>query len=840
MKTHIDLNTLLENRLITYYSKVLLDRQLPDVRDGLKTSQRRILYTMHVDKVFSNKKFVKSMRITGNVSRIHPHGDCYPALANLISPYNIMQPLLEGHGGFHNILGKPSSASRYTEARLNKFSEEFMLKNIDKRISPFKPDFDQTGEEPAALPAKAPLLLVNGVSAIGAGGFSSYLPTHSFESVVAYMKDLIDHPDKDGKALIIDNKLYPDFPSGGIMDKTQIPSIYETGTGSFTLYAKLEIDTESHPRHDIIRVLEIPYETKLDQDVIKPLVALTQGKATPQTKVVNKDLKEEFSVIKDLKDRSKDGKIIDLSIHVAKGTDLPAFVAKLQKRLTGFKKTILVNMNFINDGRLYQYTSLKDVALDWLTYRRSVVLNEKMVELREYEKRKSILEATNLVVGDDSNRKTYLELANSAKNRVDLGKKLLATWYHLNEIQIEFLTGLRIYNISKDDLAGYSQEIQSLEEKIAGSLIFFKDKTKVDQLIKEDLDAILASGYVEPRLYRTTYQEGIDKELSKADIPDEQFLLIGTSNNFIKKIQLDSLATTQKRSGKGRSLGKFKEGAYPTVLKEANSKDSLLYITKQGNVFRGEVSDIPVTASVNNLGVSILAKLKGQALSNILTVGTEDTDLKDPNLAFLLVTKKNRVKVTPLNQFSIIPKSGLRLISLDGDDDEVIHVQLVDLRYDFNLVAISSEGNVLNVNKADLPVVGRNAAGCKLFATKKGHAEPRVVNADTWSHESANTLVILTEQGRGKLVALDKFPTAKRYTTGLLGINLKDTDKVAYMGVTYQNEQRLVETRLNVISNKKTLTFTLSNLKYMERPALGLLVKKNDADEKIVTAQLLS
>ena len=287
-------------------------------------------------------------------------------------------------------------------------------------------------------------------------------------------------------------------------------------------------------------------------------------------------------------------------------------------------------------------------------------------------------------------------------------------------------------------------------------------------------------------------------------------------------------------------MGKFKDGAFPVVLTEVNSKDSILYITKQGNVFRGEVSDLPLTTSVSNLGVSIQAKLKGQALSNILVIGTEDNKLKDPNLAFLLVTKKNRVKVTPLNQFSIIPKSGLRLISLDGDDDEVVQAQLVDIRYAFNLIAANEEGNVLNVHKDDLPVVGRNAAGCKLFATKKGHAEPRVVNADTWSHESANTMIILTEQGRGKLVDLVKFPTAKRYTTGLLGINLKDTDKVAYMGVTYQTEKTLAETRLSVISNTKTITFNLSDLKYLERPALGLLVKKNDEGEKIITAKLLS
>ena len=373
---YMDLDEALASRLIKYYTKVILDRQFPDVRDGLKNVQRRILYTMHREGNSSSKKFTKSMRITGNVSRIHQHGDVYESMTNLISPYSIMQPLIEGHGAFHNILGKDSAASRYTEARLNKFSEECILKGVDKKIAPFKPDFDQTGLEPVFLPAKVPLLLINGVTAIGAGGFSSYLPPHNYKDVVAYMCDLIDHPDKDGRALIRDNNLYPDFPSGGIMDKTDIEDYYETGSGNFKVYAKVELDTDSESNYDIIRITELPYGTRLAQDIIEPLVALTKGKSTPTSKVINKDLKEEYSIIKNLRNKSSKGKHVDFSILVAKGTDLQALVAKLNGRLKGLRNTIIVNMNFPNGNKLVQYTSLKDVATDWLISRRTVILNE--------------------------------------------------------------------------------------------------------------------------------------------------------------------------------------------------------------------------------------------------------------------------------------------------------------------------------------------------------------------------------------------------------------------------------------------------------------------------------
>lgn len=832
---YIDLDEALSNRLITYYTKVILDRQIPDIRDGLKTAQRRILYVMNRDGNLSTRAFTKSRRITGNVASIHPHGDTYDVMANMISPYAIMQPLVKGHGGFHNIMGKASSADRYTEARLQPFTEKYLLKNLAKKIAPFKPDFDQKGFEPEVLPARLPLLLVNGVSGIGAGGISSYFPPHNYETVKNYMIDLIDHPEKSGKDLIKDNRFYPDFPSGGIMDTTGLVEAYESGSGNFQVYAKIELDTESKSKHDIIRVLELPYGTTLEKDIIEPLAALTQGKTNPKIKTVNKDLKEEFSVIKDVENRSREGKYIDFSILVAKGTDLKALVAKLTKRLRGFRNTIIINMNFVNGSKLVQYTSLKDVATDWLEFRRSVVLNEKMIELREIEKRKSIIEATNLVIGDDANREFFLKLANSAKNRADLGAKILDHWSHLNEIQVEFLTNIRIYNISKDDLAGFTQEMAELTTRADEVIKYFKDKKEIDRLIKEELQEIADSGLLEERIYHTTYQTGIGTETPKDEIPEENFLLIASSDNFIKKVKSDP-STAQKRSGKGRSIGKLKEGAYPKDIVEVSSKGTVLFMTKEGNVFKTDVMDIPTSSSLNTLGTSYTRFLRGQTLTNIIPI--EEGMLDNSDLAFLIVTKQNKIKLTSVDQFSAITKAGLRMSVLADEDDEVISATLVNLTEDFRVLCFSTDGRALTLKGSNLPLLGRVAAGSKVFATRKGQAEPTVVAACPYVEGKADTAIIVTSQGRGKLVNLDQFPVANRNTVGLMSAKLKEGDTVAYGGVI--SKDTIPATNLMLVTTKKSITIGLTNMKYMERPALGLTLKKNEEDEVVLTAALLS
>lgn len=831
----IDLTDALEKSLSKYYAKLILDRAFPDVRDGLKPVQRRILYVMDRDGVSSNKRFVKSMRVTGNVSSIHPHGDCYDSVANLIAAYNIMQPLVEGHGGFKNIIGKESSAPRYTEVRLNKFSERYMLKNVSKKISPFKPDFDQSGLEPEVLPAKLPLLLLNGVNSIGGGGFSSYFPPHNFHAVKSYMCDLIDHPDKDGKALIRDNNFYPDFPTGGIMDKTGIEDIYEgSQSGNFRVYAKLELDTDSNPKRDIIRVLELPYGTTLDNDIIEPLVALTKGKTSPDSKTINKDLKEEFSVIKDLENRSKDGKYIDLSILVSKGTDLKALVNKLNKRLKGFRNTIIVNKNFLNGGRLVSYKSVKDVATDWLTFRRQVVINEKMIEIREIERRISIIDATNLVIGNDANRQRYLDIANSSKNKADLAKRLLEEWSHLNEIQVDFLTNLRIYNISKDDLAGFAQELKDLQAKKEATIKYFKNPKMIDDLIKADLEEIEESGLLEERIYHTTYQVGVDTETTKDEVPEENFLMVVSGEGYVKKTKSET-STVQKRSGKGRSLGRFRQGDYPKDVIEVSSKDTLLFLTSAGNIFKIEAMDIPAVTSLNNLGVSIKKKLKGQQFTKMISL--KDGMLDNPNLAFLIVTKKNRIKLTSVTSAKNINKAGLRLANLVDDEDEVVFADLVDLTKDFTVVATNNLGKVVNIPKDELPLVGRTAAGVKVFAKSKSDVNEAEVVSVSVAKEDDDTVIFVTKEGRGKLVQLDKFPVTGRNKVGLVGIKLKDGDSLA--SVNLISSSKLSDRNLLVVSNTKSINLPVDSINYYDRQAQGVTIKKNDDDEYIITTTLV-
>ena len=492
-------------------------------------------------------------------------------------------------------------------------------------------------------------------------------------------------------------------------------------------------------------------------------------------------------------------------------------------------------MNFLNGNKLVQYTSLKDVALDWLVSRRTVILNEKMIELRDIERRKNIIDATNLIVGSDSNRARYLELAESAKNKQDFGRLLVVEWPQLNEIQVEFLINLRIYNISKDDLAGFAEEVKELEAKKTEALKYFKDPREVDALIKADLQEILDSGLLEERIYGVTYQDGVGKEVPKADIPEENFLLIASSDNFIKKIKSDP-STAQKRSGKGRSIGKLRDGAYPRDILEVSSRGSLLFMTKEGNVFKLDVADIPVTKTVNNLGTSMKTLLRGQTLTNLIPV--EDGMLENSDLSFLIVTKKNKVKLVSVDQFSTITKAGLRMANLQDDTDEVISASLINTKQDLNVLCTNTDGMVLNLPIAEIPSLGRTAAGVKVFSARKGKPEPTVVAATPYREAEGDTVILLTEQSKGKLMEISKFPVASRNTVGLLGTNLSEGDSVVYSSVVHRNQ--LATTNLMVVTDLKSITFSLAELKYFERPAKGLTIKKNEEGEHLRTAALLA
>ena len=259
-------------------------------------------------------------------------------------------------------------------------------------------------------------------------------------------------------------------------------------------------------------------------------------------------------------------------------------------------------------------------------------------------------------------------------------------------------------------------------------------------------------------------------------------------------------------------------------------------MTQEGNVFKAEVGDIPVTKSLNNLGTSLNTLLKGQTLTNIIPI--EEGMLENSDLAFLIVTKKNKIKLTSVDQFSIISKAGLRMATLSDEDDQVISASLVNIKSGFSVLCMNSDGLVLNLPSEELPMLGRSAAGVKVFASRKGKGEPTVVAASPYIHTGSDTIILLTEGGRGKLMEVSKFPEAKRNAVGLLGANLKDGDQVVYGAVCQQSD--LTTTNLMVVTDRKSITFSLSELKFFERPAMGLTIKKNEEGEHVRTAALLT
>lgn len=827
----IEYSNLIENFMLQYYNKVITDRHIPDIQDGLKPIQRRLLYTMHKYGMSSNKSFLKSMRITGLTSESHPHGQAssYEALTGMIVKFTNNQNLVHGHGAFHNIKGDPDSADRYSEAKLNKFSEEVMLKGINNKITDFKPTFDSKNLEPVVLPSRIPMVLVNGSYGIGAGGISSYLPPHDFESVVRATKYVIDNPECTSEDLVKKVKLFPNFPFGGVaeLDENSLSEIYSNGTGNFRLRSKIEFDT-TDKKYDIIRILELPYLVRLGD--IMP--SIREEVKKDHSKKANQLNGDELN-IKDMIDYTKED-YLRLDIKYPKGTDLEAALNILIKRIRGIQMTMSVNMNLLKNGRLISYNGIKDIISDWLSFRRSTVKRERMNNIKIIDKRINILKALIRVL-DPKFKNEFIQLIQESTSRSNL-IELLEEKYSFNEIQSNYLADLKAYNLNKGEIENYKSELKEKEEEFNKEFKFLEDESRIDKFIKEEMDEIISSKYILERTHQTEYISKFN-DSKDAHVPDEEFLIIATSNNFIKKVKLDT-NNTQKRNGKGRSIGKIKEGYYPIDVLQSFSKDIILLITKEGNIFKYNTFDIPENKSISTLGTNITSMIRGQNLAKVITIS--EKDFNDDRGFLLVATKKNKIKMTSMKEFKNIGKSGLILAKLQDKDDKIVGASFISDKLSFQILAGNSEGNVIRMTVNDIPINGRTTYGSSIFKKKKNaKEEPTVVSclavpSNGIEGESLSDLVFLNSLGIGKRVDVNEFKLTGRYTTGIIGIS--GDSPLMFMG--YVNKDEIDNCNLTIISDSKSITINLSDVKLLKRTSKGNYLKRLDNGEKISAAAI--
>lgn len=801
------------DNMTKYSETVITERAVPSVYDGLKPSQRKVLWSAYKGNLRSNLDFNKSLKLIGMTSSIYNHGDAslYDTICKLITNFNKNQPLLEGHGSFESMSGDSSAAPRYTETRLNRFSEKYLLDNIRDSVK-FIPTFDKTDEEPSVLPSRVPLLLINGSSGIAAGGFASSLPPHSFNSVISFTKDLINNPDKSVEDLVNDNKLYPSFPYGGLVDKYDIAKKYNSNKATIKTKAVYHIDT-SHKEFDEIVITEFPKDTKLDRlvDAIKE----NQSKLIGIRKVMNRTEQDKPKVV----------------VSFAKGTNMK-IAEKALLSIRGMTDTESIMLNFMKDDKLVEYQNIKEVVNDWIQFRVNTIKKAKMTKIAKLQARIRLLDAL-IVCFSEENFDTTIDMIKNGTSKSNI-RQALKDKYKFSNDQIEYIIEMKLYNINRNESKEFIKEKDEKLKIIESEMIFLKERSKILSYIVSELDEILESKHIQ-RIegYETKYFDSSKEEDIKEEelIPDVDYLVMFTRNGYIKKIEASNGPRTQGRNGKGSSIGNVKNDDIVVDIGIFNSKDKVLMFTENGLVFKESIMNIPSVKSFAVLGVNMASSIKGNKLVKVLSI--KDNEYDDPNKYILISSLKNRIKKVCLSEFKSVNKPGIIFTKL-YDGDTVNTVQLVDSSVEKEIIGVSNTGGTIRTSLDNIPEVKRTTYGSLLF---KKDDDLEVVSVSAIA-DNDGYLIISTKNALGKAVKVSEFKTTGTNVKGVMCAKFKDNeDGIAFAKVI--NKEDYKSSRLLLLSKNKNIVIETKNIKEALRPAYGLSLQKLDDNDNIVLGTII-
>jgi DNA gyrase subunit A len=791
--TFISIEEEMKSSYLDYAMSVIIGRALPEIRDGLKPVQRRILYAMFREGLLPGKKYSKCAGVVGEVlKKYHPHGDTavYDALVRLAQDFNMRYPLVDGQGNFGSIDGDPPAAYRYTEARLAKIAEE-LLADIDKETVDFTPNFDETTEEPVVLPTRIPNLLINGSAGI-AVGMATNIPPHNLGEVVDGLIMLLENPDVTIPELMTVIK-GPDFPTGAIIHGTEgIINAYTNGRGLIKVRAKARIDREARGGESII-ITELPYQVNKAR-LIEKIAELVREKRI-----------EGISDIRDESDR--DG--IRIVLEVKRG-EVPQVILNNLYKHTAMESTFGVIMLALVGGQPH-ILNLKRMLKHFLQHRRDVILRRTRFELRKAEEKAHILEGLKIAL---DHLDAIISLIRKSKTPEE-AKNGLMTNYPLTLIQaqaildmrLQRLTGLERDKIVKD----YEETLKEIErlKEILGS------EALVSKIIKEELSEVKAKYADERRTEIVT--ETID--LTIEDLITEEDMVITVSHNgYIKRNPL-SIYRSQRRGGKGLTGMETREEDYVEQLFIGSTHDYMLFFSNLGRLYWMKVYQIPEAGRT----------AKGKALVNLLplTEGERITtaiNVKDFKEGYLVMfTKKGIVKKTALEEYSNPRSKGIIAVSLD-EGDELIAVKRTTGNND--IIIGTKSGLAARFKEDDVRSVGRTARGVIGIRLSDGD---EVVSADIV--EEKTSLLTVTEKGLGKRTKTEEYPVHGRGGKGVISIRLTEKSGNAVGLLQVKDEDEVV-----LITNSGKLIRTKANtISVQGRNTQGVKLMDLEADDRIVS-----
>ncbi|PJC76811.1 DNA gyrase subunit A [Candidatus Shapirobacteria bacterium CG_4_8_14_3_um_filter_39_11] len=836
-----EISDVMKKSYLDYAMSVIVQRALPDVKDGLKPVHRRILYAMHEMGLSHTSKFTKSAKVVGEVmGKFHPHGDMpiYQALVRMAQEFSMRYPLITGQGNFGSMDGDPPAAMRYTEVKLAAISAE-MLSDIEKDTIDYIDNFDQTLKDPLFLPARVPNLLLMGAEGI-AVGMATKIPPHNLNEVVEATMAMIEkgkmgdnletaaEKELEFKRIVLEEgseekteeKLRfesditideitglikgPDFPTAGaIYNTAEIKEAYQTGRGRVLIRGKAEIEETKSGKYQIV-ISEIPYQVNKAQLVVK---------------IANLVKDKKIDGISDLRDES-DREGIRVVVELKKDAKPKSVLNNLFKK-TELQTTFPVNIVALVNGTPMTL-NVKQVLIEYVDHRYSVVRRRSLFELAAAKERGHILEGL-LIALDHLD-----EVINTirASKDADTAKINLMEKFGLTERQAVAILDMQLRKLAALERKKIEDEYKSVQETIAFLTDLISHPEKILKIISNELSEIKAK-YGDER--RTKVYKGKVEEFSEEDlISNEETLIIVTQTGYIKRAPRGTYKT-QKRGGKGVMGMSTKEEDEISHLLSANTHDAIMFFTNKGRVFRLRVWDLP-EGSRQSKGQAIINLInieQGETLQSILTIGKQQIENEKQNL--IMVTKKGTVKKTPLSKFENVRSSGLIAINLSADD-ELCWAKITS--GDDHILLVSHDGKSIKFSEKDVRQTGRDTQGVRGILLKKEDfvvgmeiAPNKLQEPKDKRKKIFKDILVVMENGVGKRTNITEFPLQKR---GGMGVKVAEVTPKTGKVICSQAVDEEVEQVVLTSKQAQVIKLPLKNIPRLGRATQGVILMRLD------------
>lgn len=794
----VEINKEVRKAFLDYSMSVIVQRALPDVRDGLKPVHRRILYTMFENNLYPDRPYRKCADTVGSVlGRYHPHGDAsvYDAMVRLAQSFSMRYMLVDGHGNFGTVDGDPPAAYRYTESRMSKISMR-MLQDIDKDTVDFQPNYDDRLKEPTVLPTRFPNLLVNGTSGI-AVGMATNIPPHNMKEVVDGVNYLIDHPDCDTAELMQFIK-GPDFPTAGIIMGTKgIKEAYATGRGKIYIRARAEIVEDKADHYKII-ITELPYQVK-KAELITKIAELAKEKRL-----------EGISGIKDLTNR----KGMHVEISLKRDANAQVVLNNLYK-MTQMQITFGVIMLALVDG-VPRILTLKQMLQNYIKFREEVITRRVTYDLKKAQARAHILEGLKKAIDivDD-----IIATIRSCKGGKAEAKQAIMEKFDFDDPQATAIVNFQLGQLAGLEIEKIVNELEELENRIADYTDILQHEERVFNIIKEE-SAEIVDKFGDDR--KTEISAVIGSVDDEDLIPVEESILTLTNMGYMKRMTVDTYKA-QNRGGRGiMGMSRREEDVAKTMF-TCSSHDVVFLFTNTGKVFRKKAYEIPASSRTGK-GMNVVNLLpleKGETVSAMVKIPQEES-----RRYLCMVTKKGIIKRTDIDEYKHIRQSGIIAINLD-EGDELAYVEITDGTR--KLVVATHGGMCICFDENDARLIGRTARGVRAISLDEDdYVVGFAASLDGYA------LLTVSETGFGRRSDFDDYRVQNRGGKGLINYRTDQFGKVAMIAPVKDDDDVIMITSDGIVI--RTHADQISTFK---RPSKGVKVMRVNEGEKIATISVV-